>query len=66
MLRVADWSLWVELTGLYLPDPTTDSKSISQPYRCFAKPYTDSDPIEYLAERARSARQVSQSLSSNT
>jgi hypothetical protein len=39
-----------------LPDPTTDSKSISQPYRCYAKPYTGSGPVEYLVERARSTR----------
>jgi hypothetical protein len=38
---------------------TSDSKSISQSYRCFAKPYCGLDPVEYLADRARSARQVS-------
>jgi hypothetical protein len=42
---------------------TSDSKSISQSYRCFAKPYCGMDPVKYLAERARSARQVSQSPS---
>jgi hypothetical protein len=30
-----------------------DPKSISQPYRCYAKPYAGSGPFEYLAGYAR-------------
>jgi hypothetical protein len=52
--------------GLYLTNPTADPRSIPQPYRCYAKPYTDLGPIEYLAGRARSARQVGQSRSEIT
>lgn len=49
----------------YLSNSTADLKSISQPYRCYAKPYRGSGSIKYLARCARSARQVGQSRSEN-
>jgi hypothetical protein len=50
-------------TGYICLVPTTDPKSVSQSYRCLARPYCGIDPVEVLADRARSARRVSQSLS---
>jgi hypothetical protein len=49
--------------GFYLLSSTTDSKSISQSYGYCTKPYCGLLSVEYLAERARSARYVSRSLS---